>query len=85
MVVWLLPKPLCGSSHSLKYRLALVADRTCVMRYDNETGKGDHKHIGAQEVPYEFVDLDRLLETSGLMWTVGGLEDEHSHYRRRFR
>ena len=75
MVVWLLPKPLCGSSHSLKYRLALVADRTCVMRYDNETGKGDHKHIGAQEVPYEFVDLDRLLEDFWAdvdSWRVGG-------------
>jgi Family of unknown function (DUF6516) len=62
-----------------------VAGGTRVMRYDNETGKGDHKHIGDQEVPYEFADLDRLLEASGLMWKVEGLEDEHSYYRHRFR
>ena len=75
MVVWLLPRPLYGSSHSFKYRLALVADGTCVMRYDNETGKGDHKHIGEQEVPYEFVDLDRLVEDFWAdvdSWRVGG-------------
>jgi hypothetical protein len=75
MVVWFLPKPLRGSSHSFKYRLALVADGTCVMRYDNETAKGDHKHIGDQEVPYEFADLDRLLEDFWAdveSWRVGG-------------
>jgi hypothetical protein len=59
---WELPEALPGSSHLFKYRLALVVNGACVMRYDNETGKGDHKHIGDQEVPYEFVDLDRLLE-----------------------
>ncbi len=75
MVVWFLPKPLRGSSHLFKYRLALVTDGTCVMRYDNETGKGDHKHIGDQEVPYEFADLHRLLEDFWAdveSWGVGG-------------
>jgi hypothetical protein len=62
MVVWELPEALPGSSHLFKYRLALVVNGACAMRYDNETGKSDHKHIGDQEVPYEFVDLDRLLE-----------------------
>jgi len=32
------------------------------MRYDNEAGKGDHRHIGVREFPYEFSDVDRLLE-----------------------
>lgn len=31
------------------------------MRYDNETGKGDHKHIEEQEFGYRFVDVDTLL------------------------
>jgi hypothetical protein len=62
MVVWRLPEALPGSSHSLKYRLALVMNGICVMRYDNETGKGDHKHIGELEVPYGFADYDQLLE-----------------------
>ncbi|MCK4426699.1 MAG: helix-turn-helix transcriptional regulator [Deltaproteobacteria bacterium] len=29
-------------------------DGTCVVRYDNESGKGDHKHYGAQEELYGF-------------------------------
>jgi hypothetical protein len=31
------------------------------VRYDNERGKGDHRHVGDDETPYRFVDLDRLL------------------------
>ena len=30
------------------------------MRYDNEAGKGDHKHIGSLEVPYRFASLTQL-------------------------
>jgi len=45
--------PLAGSSaHGYKYRLAFVVDDECVLRYDNEAGKGDHKHIDAKEAPY---------------------------------
>ena len=55
MVVWHLPVPLPGSIHSFKYRLALVVDGICVLRYDNEAGKGDHKHKGKEETPYEFI------------------------------
>ena len=44
-----------------KYRLALVADLGCVLRYDNEAGKGDHRHIGSAETRYKFVDLEILL------------------------
>ena len=61
-VLWLLPKPLKGSKHSYKYRLALVADGICVLRYDNEAGKGDHRHVGGREFAYEFSNVDRLLE-----------------------
>lgn len=31
-----------------------------MLRYDNEAGKGDHKHVGGHEVPYRFVDLETL-------------------------
>ncbi|MEY6432600.1 DUF6516 family protein [Thioalkalicoccus limnaeus] len=60
--VFELPAPLPGSTHRFKYRLALVVAGVCVLRYDNESGKGDHKHLGSREVPYSFVSLDRLLE-----------------------
>jgi hypothetical protein len=41
--------------------LALVVDDQGVLRYDNEVGKGDHKHLDDEECPYRFVSLDDLL------------------------
>lgn len=48
--VWRLPESLSGSTHSFKYRLAYVVASECVLRYDNELGKGDHRHVGAREM-----------------------------------
>ncbi|WP_420959613.1 toxin-antitoxin system TumE family protein [Brucella sp. IR073] len=59
--VFALPKPVAGSTHNYKYRLAYVVSDECVMRYDNEARKGDHKHIGRKQFPYHFVDIDTLL------------------------
>ncbi|NDE02508.1 MAG: hypothetical protein EBZ91_12340 [Gammaproteobacteria bacterium] len=61
IVIWRLPKPLPPSSHRFKYRLAYVVAETCVLRYDNERGKGDHRHSLRSEEPYRFLDVDRLL------------------------
>lgn len=33
----------------------------CVIRYDNEAGKGDHVHLSGRECPYRFVSPDRLI------------------------
>ena len=60
IVIWSVPEPLRGSAHGFKYRLALVSEGVCVLRYDNEAGKGDHKHIGDREVPYHYIDMDTL-------------------------
>jgi hypothetical protein len=60
LVAWQLPRKLAGSAHSFKYRLALVVRGVNVLRYDNEAGKGDHRHIGRREFVYDFVDLDQL-------------------------
>ncbi|MGC8519579.1 MAG: toxin-antitoxin system TumE family protein [Steroidobacteraceae bacterium] len=61
LVIWALAAPLRGSAHELKYRLAFVVDGECVLRYDNEAGKGDHRHIGGQERTYRFESIDKLL------------------------
>jgi len=61
MVVWRIPTPLVGSCHSFKYRLALVVQGTCVLRYDHEAGKGDHRHEGDEEIPYFFLSPKRLI------------------------
>ncbi len=62
MVVWRLPSSLSGSHHNFKYRLALVVDGRCVLRYDNESGKGDHRHMGEKETPYVFATPQALLD-----------------------
>ena len=62
MVLWQLPRPSKDRSHGLKYRLYYgLADGTCVVRYDNETGKGDHRHIESAEEPYTFSTPDQLM------------------------
>ena len=32
-----------------------------MVRYDNERGKGDHRHLGNTEEPYEFSDIETLV------------------------
>lgn len=60
IVVWSVPGSLLGSSHFYRYRLALVARGECVLRYDNEAGKGDHRHARGRETRYRFSTLDKL-------------------------
>lgn len=61
LVLWRLPRPVAGSRHSFKYRLAYVVDGECVLRYDNESGKGDHRHVGDSESRYRFTTPERLI------------------------
>ena len=62
MVVWRVSSPVAGSLHGFKYRLAFVVNGRCVLRYDNEHGKGDHKHVGKDETPYVFTTPQILLD-----------------------
>jgi hypothetical protein len=61
IVIWRVPAAVPGSEHGFKYRLVLVVDDVCVLRYDNEAGKGDHKHMGNAEMPYSFSTVEQLL------------------------
>ena len=61
IVIWQVASPSRGSAHGFKYRLAFVVNGVCALLYDNETGKGDHKHAGEAEVPYVFTTLDQLV------------------------
>jgi hypothetical protein len=60
-VVWEVPLAVDGSEHSYKYRFAFVSDGVCVVRYDNEIGKGDHRHFGNSEFDYVFKDIETLV------------------------
>lgn len=61
LVLWQVPKSVAGSTHEFKYRLAYVVEGICVVRYDNEVGKGDHRHIGEKESGYTFTTPDKLV------------------------
>lgn len=61
LVLWRVPTAVSGSSHDYKYRLAYVVDAVCVVRYDNEIGKGDHRHFGASESKYRFSTPGKLI------------------------
>ncbi len=61
LVLWRLPKPVEGSAHGFKYRLAYVVRGECVLRYDNEVGKDDHRHFGQTESDYTFTTPDQLI------------------------
>ena len=61
IVVWQLSEPLRPSTHSYKYRLYFGASGVDRIRYDNERGKGDHRHVGGEQQDYAFVSIEKLL------------------------
>lgn len=61
IVVWRVPDQIPPSTHEFKYRLAYVVGGECVLRIDNERGKGDHRHLGGSKSAYIFSDVDKLL------------------------
>lgn len=77
VVVWKLAAPLLGSHHLFKYRLALVVDGRCVLRFDNEAGKGDHLHLAGRERHYKFSTIEQLL--ADFQAEIRRIRDEDSH------
>ena len=61
VVVWQVPQSVPPSAHRFKYRLVYVRDGRRVVGYDNERGKGDHRHLGDTQESYRFVDVPTLL------------------------
>ncbi len=63
VVIWRISEPVPGCTHTFKYRLFYgMANGTCLVRYDNERGKGDHRHFGDEEEAYDFTSLRTLLD-----------------------
>ena len=62
VVIWELPGPLPPSEHRYKYRLFFGWPGREVVRYDNERGKGDHRHVNDEELPYVFTTVEQLLD-----------------------
>jgi hypothetical protein len=59
--LWLLPASVPGSTHRFKYSLFYGYKGRRVIGYDNERGKGDHRHRYDVEEPYLFTTIDQLL------------------------
>jgi hypothetical protein len=61
MKIWSVPV----SEHTpygVKYSLVYIVGGERVIGYDNERGKGDHKHIDGKQEQYTFIDVDVLVE-----------------------
>jgi hypothetical protein len=61
MTIWRVPLPVPPATHRLKYSLFYGRPGTRLVGYDNERGKGDHRHVGTREEPYAFTSVERLV------------------------
>jgi hypothetical protein len=59
--IWEVEEPVTPSSHRLKYSLFYGRPGERVVLYDNERGKGDHRHCGQREELYEFRSVEALI------------------------
>lgn len=62
IVVWRVPLPIPPTTHGFKYRLFYGFPGQRLVAYDNERGKGDHRHIEGREEPYLFSDWEKLID-----------------------
>jgi len=61
MVLWQVPRT-AHHPFGLKYRLYYGdAEGNCLVRYDNERGKGNHRHVGSREESYAFSGVEVLV------------------------
>jgi hypothetical protein len=61
MKIWEVPQPVPGSSHRLKYSLFYGRSGQRLVGYDNERGRGDHRHLGDKQEPYTFSTAEQLI------------------------
>ena len=67
MVLWRGPLPVPPSAHRLKYSLFYGRPGIREIGYDNERGKGDHRHFQGVETAYRFSTVEKLMPISGGM------------------
>jgi Family of unknown function (DUF6516) len=61
MNIWQVAEPVCGSAHTLKCSLYYGKDNKRLVGYDNERGKGDHRHIEDGQERYMFTSVEQLI------------------------
>ena len=61
MVLWRVPVSVPPSTHGLKYSLFYGRPGVREVGYDNERGKGDHRHFKGRQVSYAFSSVEQLM------------------------
>lgn len=61
MKIWELATAVRGSTHQLKYSLFYGYPGNRLAGYDNEPGKGDHRHIEGRQEKYAFSTVEALM------------------------
>ena len=61
MTIWRVPEPVPGSAHAFKYSLFYGYPGQRLVSYDNERGKGDHRHLKDREERYAFSSVEQLM------------------------
>jgi len=61
LVLWRVPLPVPPTTHGLKYSLFYGRRGVREVGYDNERGKGDHRHFRGTETAYAFTSVERLI------------------------
>ena len=61
LVAWYVPEAVPPSRHLIECRLAYIVDGVRVIGFDNERGKGDHRHDDGVESPYLFGGVEELV------------------------
>jgi hypothetical protein len=61
MKLWRVPAAVPPSAHEFKYSLYYGRPGAREVGYDNERGKGDHRHIRNIETAYQFTTVERLV------------------------
>ena len=59
--VWRLPQASDERPHGLKYSLFFGRGGERIIGYDNEAGKGDHRHYRNREERYVFTTMEKLI------------------------
>lgn len=61
VIIWRLPAADTERLHGLKYSLYYGKEGQRIVGYDNERGKGDHRHFGNREEKYSFSTIDQMM------------------------
>ena len=60
-MLWRVPSPVPPTTHGLKYSLFYGRPGIREVGYDNEGGKGDHRHLKGAETRYRFSTVEQLM------------------------